>query len=71
MMELIASSVDAVIEKNAQEVYIDAKEAMAFAILAHLNLQGKPGNVPSATGAKDEVVLGSVIYPKESEEFYE
>ena len=71
MMEMIEESIDAVVEKNENNMYIDAKEAMAFAILAHLTLEGKPGNVPSATGAKDEVILGSVIYPKESEEYYE
>ena len=38
----------------------DAKEAMAFAFLAHETWRGRPGNVPSATGAKREVVLGSI-----------
>lgn len=38
----------------------DAKEAMAFAFLAHETWRGRPGNVPSATGARREVVLGSI-----------
>jgi anhydro-N-acetylmuramic acid kinase len=38
----------------------DAKEAMAFAFLAHETWHGRPGNVPSATGAKREVLLGSI-----------
>ena len=36
----------------------EAKEAVAFALLAHLHLEGLPGNVPTATGAKGRRVLG-------------
>jgi anhydro-N-acetylmuramic acid kinase len=38
-----------------------AKEALAFAILAHETLDGRPGNVPGATGARKAVVLGKVV----------
>ncbi len=38
-----------------------AKEALAFAILANETVSGNPGNVPSATGAKESVVLGKII----------
>ena len=41
----------------------DAKEAMAFAFLAVETLAGRPGNVPAATGARREVVLGSITPP--------
>jgi anhydro-N-acetylmuramic acid kinase len=39
----------------------DAKEAMAFALLAHQTILGRPGNVPGATGARLPVVLGKIV----------
>ena len=40
-----------------------AKEGMAFALLAWLTWNGLVGNVPAATGAKRKVVLGKVSWP--------
>ncbi|MFL6439551.1 MAG: anhydro-N-acetylmuramic acid kinase [Terriglobales bacterium] len=40
-----------------------AKEAVAFALLAYQTWHRQPGNVPSATGAKHPVVLGKISYP--------
>ena len=37
-----------------------AKEAVAFALLAWLSWNGLPGNVPKATGARRAVVLGKI-----------
>jgi anhydro-N-acetylmuramic acid kinase len=39
----------------------DAKEAVSFAILAYATIKGLPNNVPSATGAEKEIVLGKII----------
>lgn len=38
----------------------DAKEAVAFALLGWLTLEGRPGSLASATGARGDRVLGSV-----------
>ncbi len=44
------------------ELFFDgeAKEAVAFALLAHLHLEGAAGNVPRATGARGSRVLGTL-----------
>jgi anhydro-N-acetylmuramic acid kinase len=39
----------------------DAKEAISFAILAYATVKGAANNVPSATGAKQPVVLGKIV----------
>lgn len=40
-----------------------AKEAIAFAILANETYHHNPSNVPSATGAKQAVLLGNITFP--------
>jgi anhydro-N-acetylmuramic acid kinase len=47
--------------RRFDDVFFDgeAKEAVAFALLGYLHVRGRPGNVPSATGARGPRVLGA------------
>lgn len=45
---------------DAMGIPADAKEAIAFAVLGYEALRGRPANVPAATGAERQVVLGAV-----------
>jgi anhydro-N-acetylmuramic acid kinase len=49
-------------EMSELGVEAQAKEAVAFALLAWLRWNGLPGNLRSATGASRAVVLGKVTY---------
>ena len=42
---------------------VDAKEAIAFAVLADRTMHGLPGNLPAVTGARRPVVLGKISRP--------
>ena len=42
---------------------VDAKEAIAFALLAHETYHRRPGNIPSATGARHPAILGKLSSP--------
>ena len=39
----------------------DAREAVSFAVLAYAAVKGRPNNVPNATGAEKELVLGKIV----------
>jgi anhydro-N-acetylmuramic acid kinase len=45
---------------DALGVPVDAKEAMAFAMLGYETLRGRASNVPGATGARRAVPLGAI-----------
>ncbi|MEZ5352120.1 MAG: anhydro-N-acetylmuramic acid kinase [Bryobacteraceae bacterium] len=62
IMGLLAAYLPGVRVTTTDEFGIDpdAKEAIAFAILAHRTWRRKHGNLPSATGARHPVILGKI-----------
>ncbi len=51
-----------VITSDEYGLGVEAKEAVAFALLAYETWHKRSGNIPSATGASRAVVLGSITY---------
>lgn len=61
---MAASLPGTAVESTAESgLHPDAKEAVAFAVLAHETVAGVPAGMPSVTGAKRSAILGSVSYP--------
>ena len=60
LLEMLRRALDPLPVLPFSDRYFDgeAKEAVAFALLAHLHLERLPGNVPTATGARGPRVLG-------------
>ncbi len=50
-----------VTSSDAYRIPNDAKEAIAFAILANEAIHGHPGNLPQVTGASQPMILGKFI----------
>jgi anhydro-N-acetylmuramic acid kinase len=62
LLDALAQSLGSIKVRRFAEVYFDgeAKEAVAFALLGHRFLQGKPGNVVTVTGARGPRILGKL-----------
>lgn len=62
LMRMLADAFDGPTVRTTDELGVnaDAKEAMAFALMAHDSLAGLPTNIPGATGATRPVVLGKL-----------
>jgi anhydro-N-acetylmuramic acid kinase len=62
LASLIARELAPTTVRSFAERFFDgeAKEAVAFALLAYLHMNGLPGNVPRATGAKGPRILGKL-----------
>lgn len=62
LMRELARRLGEVQVKRFDDEFFDAeaKEAVAFALLGWLHLEGRPGNVPGATGARGPRVLGKL-----------
>jgi anhydro-N-acetylmuramic acid kinase len=62
LMDMLSTSLAPMRVRRFDEVFFDgeAKEAVAFALLAKLFIEGRPGNVPSATGSRGPRILGKL-----------
>ena len=62
LMDMLRNSLAPMAVRSFDEVFFDgeAKEAVAFALLAKLFVDGRPGNVPTATGARGPRILGKL-----------
>jgi anhydro-N-acetylmuramic acid kinase len=62
LMRMLADALDGIAVRATDELGVDAdaKEAMAFALMAHDSLAGYPTNIPGATGASRGVPLGKL-----------
>jgi anhydro-N-acetylmuramic acid kinase len=62
LMAAFTKAMDPIPVRRTSEVGldVDAKEAIAFAVMAYETKHSRPSNVPQATGAKRSVVLGKI-----------
>jgi anhydro-N-acetylmuramic acid kinase len=62
LMRMLSKAMNPIPVKESSEVGldVDAKEAIAFAVMAYETAHQRPSNVPMATGARRSVVLGKL-----------
>lgn len=62
LMKMLRKALDPIPVMETSEVGldVDAKEAIAFAVMAYETAHARPANIPFATGAKRPVVLGKL-----------
>jgi anhydro-N-acetylmuramic acid kinase len=65
LMSMLAAELTGLKLRTSDEFGLpsEAKEAVAFAILAYQTWRRVPSNIPAATGAKRPAVLGKISYP--------
>lgn len=65
LLERIAGALSPVVVSTSDDhgLSSDAKEAVAFAVLADRTVRGLPGSLPGATGADRPAVLGKICLP--------
>lgn len=62
MSQLLGPGIEVMVQEDLG-YSSDAKEAVAFALLAWETLHQNPSNAPRATGAREPVILGSLTLP--------
>ncbi len=63
MMERLRAALRPRLTTSAEfGIDVDAKEAILFAVLAYQTYHRRPGNIPSATGARKPAILGKVSH---------
>ena len=61
LMERLRALLRARVTTSAEfGIGVDSKESILFALLAYQTYHGRPGNVPSATGARKPMILGKI-----------